>query len=114
MSTFGNLWAIGYDDMARAQTVRAELLELEGKFSFKSLDTLVVVRNLDGSFLVNRKSPSVIEGALVSGTLGFLAGLIVLQPLAGPRRLAQRWEPRVPPLLSRPKSVTISSAMRRK
>ena len=60
MTTAAHLWAIGYDDMARADQVREETIELgwgagmAGKYLILE-DVAVVVRHLDGSFTFDRK-----------------------------------------------------------
>jgi uncharacterized membrane protein len=49
----GNLWAIGYDDMGRAERVRAEIGRLSERHCLILLDTAVVVRYPDGSLTLN-------------------------------------------------------------
>jgi uncharacterized membrane protein len=49
MTKAGHLWAIGYDDMARAEQVRHEIAKLGDKHCLILLDTAVVVRYPDGS-----------------------------------------------------------------
>jgi uncharacterized membrane protein len=60
MRTGAHLWAIGYDDMARADRVREEITKLGwgtgGVESYLLLDDVaVVVRHPDGSFTLNRE-----------------------------------------------------------
>src|SRR6516164_8351963 len=50
MTKFGNLWAIGYDDMARADEVRKEITGVGSKHFLIVADLAVVVRHHDGSF----------------------------------------------------------------
>ena len=45
----GHLWAIGYEDMQRAEQVRAEIARLSERHCLILLDTAVVVRYPDGS-----------------------------------------------------------------
>ena len=49
MNKGGHLWAIGYDDMGRAEQVRHEIISLGDKRCLILLDTAVVVRYPDGS-----------------------------------------------------------------
>ena len=44
MTTATHLWAIGYDDMGRAEQVRHEILKLGNKHCLILLDTAVAVR----------------------------------------------------------------------
>jgi uncharacterized membrane protein len=48
MTKAGHLWAIGYDDMGRAEQVRHEIAKLGDKHCLILLDTAVVVRYPDG------------------------------------------------------------------
>jgi uncharacterized membrane protein len=58
MSELGHLWAIGYDDVARADQVRDEIANLgwgsgrAAKYLILS-DIAVVVRHADGSFTLD-------------------------------------------------------------
>ena len=84
MSDLGSLWAIGYDDMERADQVREEVVRLGWKRHYLILlDVAVVVRHIDGSFTLDRKSLSAIDNILGCTTLGFLAGLVLATPLTG-------------------------------
>ena len=88
MTTAAHLWAIGYDDMARADQVRDEIKNLgwgSGRAGEYLLlyDVAVVVRHSDGSFTLDRERfPS---GANILGctAVGFLAGLALAAPLTG-------------------------------
>jgi len=85
MTKTAHLWAIGYDDMERANQVREEITRLgwDRHNYFKLEDIVVVVRQPDGSFTFDRKPfPSVIN-ILGCSAVGFLAGLVVAAPLAG-------------------------------
>src|SRR5947199_4244248 len=56
MTTSKHLWAVGYDDMERANHVREEIIRLgwvENRLILE--DVAVVVRHLDGSFTINRE-----------------------------------------------------------
>jgi uncharacterized membrane protein len=88
MSTTKHLWAIGYDDAARADQVRAEITELGwgvGKASKYLLleDIAVVVRHPDGSFTLDRKPFPGLANILACTGVGFLAGLVLAAPLTG-------------------------------
>src|SRR5215471_14648381 len=88
MSTTTHLWAIGYDDVARADQVRAEITELgwgAGKASKYLLleDIAVVVRHPDGSFALDRNPFPGLANILASTGVGFLAGLVLAAPLTG-------------------------------
>ena len=83
-----NLWALGYEDAARAKEVRAALRGVEDLYGLHVLDAVAVERKSDGSFALERdESPSVSSGVLKSGLLGVLVGLVVLEPLGGARRI---------------------------
>jgi uncharacterized membrane protein len=88
MSTTAHLWAIGYDDMGRADQVKGEITRLGwgegmgGKYLFLE-DVAVAVRHPDGSFTINRKPFPYVGNILASTTVGFLAGLALAAPLTG-------------------------------
>jgi uncharacterized membrane protein len=88
MTATAHLWAIGYDDMKRADQVREEFAKLgwgngqAGKYLIL-LDIAVVVRHPDGSFTFDRNRFPGVTNILVCTTVGFLAGLVVAAPLAG-------------------------------
>jgi uncharacterized membrane protein len=80
----GHLWAIGYDDMERAEQVRAEISRLSERRCLILLDTAVVVRYPDGSVTLNGE-PFVVALNFAGHTLAsFLAGLALgAPPLTG-------------------------------
>ena len=88
MTTGAHLWAIGYNDMARAEQVREEIMNLgwgsgqAGKYLLLE-DIAVLVRHPDGSFTFDRKPFSGIANILVCTGVGFLAGLVLATPLTG-------------------------------
>jgi len=88
MSTTPHLWAIGYDDMARADQVRDEIIELgwgagrAAKYLILA-DIAVVVRHPDGSFTFDRKPFPGLANILAATGVGFLAGLVLAAPLTG-------------------------------
>ena len=84
MPTCGHLWAIGYDDMGRAEQVRAEISRLGERRCLILLDTAVVVRYPEGSVTLDGE-PFVPVTARRGHTLAnFLAGLALgAPPLTG-------------------------------
>jgi uncharacterized membrane protein len=88
MTTGAHLWAIGYEDMARADQVREEIKNLgwgRGRASKYLLlyDIAVVVRHSDGSFSFDRKPFPGGANILACTAVGFLAGLALAAPLTG-------------------------------
>jgi uncharacterized membrane protein len=88
MTTATHLWAIGYDDMGRAEQVRDEIARLgwdsgqAGKYLIL-LDIAVVVRHPDGSFTFDRQPFPSVANILGCTAVGFLAGLVLAAPLTG-------------------------------
>ena len=84
MTKSGNLWAIGYDDMGRANQVRDEIISLGWDKHYLLLnDVAVVVRHPDGSFTLNREKFPAAANILGCSVVGFLAGLVVGVPITG-------------------------------
>ena len=83
MSGASRLWAVVFDDPAAAERVRAELRLLEGAHSLLLDDVAIVTRLPDGSFKFDREPDPVLAVTGGCGLIGFLAGLVVAQPLAG-------------------------------
>jgi len=84
MTTSGNLWAIGYDDIERADQVRNEITKLGWDTHYLLLDDVaVVVRHPDGSFTFDREPFPAVRNILGCTAVGFLAGLVLAAPLAG-------------------------------
>jgi uncharacterized membrane protein len=84
MTTTADLWAIGYDDMERADEIREEIVRLGwDKHYLILLDVAVVVRRGDGSFTFDRKPFPAFANFWGGTVLGFLAGLVVATPLPG-------------------------------
>jgi uncharacterized membrane protein len=83
MNESGNLWAVVFDDAAAAKRAREELRTLQDAHRLSVDDIVIVTRQADGSFELDREpNPAVaVTGGL--GLVGFLAGLVVAQPLAG-------------------------------
>jgi len=84
MTKSEHLWAIGYDDMGRAEQVRDEIIRLGWDTHYMILlDIAVVVRHPDGSFTCNREPVPAVANILGCTAIGFLAGLVLLAPLTG-------------------------------
>src|SRR5215470_10151467 len=84
MTQSEHLWAIGYDDMERAEQVRDEIVRLGWDTSYLTLlDVAVIVRHPDGSFTCNRERFPTVANLLGCTAVGFLAGLVLLAPLTG-------------------------------
>jgi uncharacterized membrane protein len=84
MTKAANLWAIGYDDMARAEQVKAEVTRLGWEQHYLLLeDVAVVVRHPDGSFTVQHKEFPAVTNVLGCAAVGFIAGLVLAAPLSG-------------------------------
>jgi uncharacterized membrane protein len=88
MTTATHLWAIGYDDMGRADHARDVISRLgwgtghAGKYLIL-LDIAVVVRHLDGSFTFDHEPFPGVTNILSCTAVGFLAGLALAAPLTG-------------------------------
>jgi uncharacterized membrane protein len=84
MATSGHLWAIGYDDMGRADQVREKIVSLGWDKHYLLLnDVAVVVRHPDGSFTLDRKPFPPAPNILGCSVVGFIAGLVLGVPLTG-------------------------------
>ena len=80
----GHLWAIGYDDMERADQVRDKITTLGwGGPYFQLSDVSVAVRHPDGSLTVDREPFPAVAGILSCAVAGFIVGLVVAAPLTG-------------------------------
>jgi uncharacterized membrane protein len=84
MKRYGHLWAIGYDDMGRADQVRREIEFLGWNKDYLALDDVaVVVRHPDGSFTLDREKFPPATNVLGCSVVGLLAGLVVGAPITG-------------------------------
>jgi len=84
MTKSGHLWAVGYDDIGRANQVRDEIIRLGWEEHYLLLDDIaVVVRHSDGSFTVDRDTFPAASNIVGMSVVGFLAGLVVGAPLPG-------------------------------
>jgi len=88
MTTAAHLWAIGYDDVERADQVRDAITELAwgtgraAKYLILE-DIAVVARHADGSFTFDREPFPGLANILAGTGVGFLAGLVLAAPLTG-------------------------------
>ena len=109
MTKSGNLWAIGYDDMGRANQVRDEIVRLGWDKHYLLLDDVaVVVRHPDGSFTLNREPFPAASNVLGCSVVGFLAGLVLGAPLTG-ATIGAMVGVAAPPSRRRSESATTSS-----
>jgi uncharacterized membrane protein len=84
MAKSGHLWAIGYDNMERADQVRDEIIRLGWHKHYLILDDVaVVVRHTDGSFTLDREAFPAASNVLGCSVVGLLAGLVLGAPLTG-------------------------------
>jgi uncharacterized membrane protein len=85
MTKAGHLWAIGYDNMGRAEKVRHEILKLGNKHCLILLDTAVAVRYPDGCVTLNGEPFVSVPYFRGHSFASFLAGLALgAPPLTGP------------------------------
>jgi uncharacterized membrane protein len=84
MTRQAHLWAIGFDDMERAEQVRAEITRLSARHCLILLDTAVIVRYPDGCVTLDGE-PFVAALRFSGHTVAsFLAGLALgAPPLTG-------------------------------
>lgn len=78
-----NLIVIAYDDMTKADKVRADLIQLQKEHLIMLEDAVTVVRKEDGKVKVNQAMNLTAGGALSGGFWGTLIGLIFLNPILG-------------------------------
>jgi uncharacterized membrane protein len=84
MTKIGHLWAIGFDDMGRAEQVCAEITRLGERHCLILLDTTVVVRYPDGCVTLDGQPFVVVPKVRSHSFAGFLAGLALgAPPLTG-------------------------------
>ena len=85
MTKSAHLWAIGYDNIARADQVRDKIIELGwGTTHYLMLDDVaVVVRHPDGSFTLNREEFPAASNVVGCSVVGFIAGLVLGAPMTG-------------------------------
>jgi uncharacterized membrane protein len=84
MMTLQHLWAVGYDDMERADQVREHITSLGWDKHYLILaDIAVLVRRADGSFTLNREPFPAVSNIMGCTAVGFIAGLVLAAPLGG-------------------------------
>jgi len=84
MNNGGHLWAIGYNDMERAEAVRAEIAKLSERHCLMLLDTAVVVCYPDGSVTLEGEPFVAPINLCRHNFASFLAGLALgAPPLTG-------------------------------
>ena len=84
MTKAEHLWAVGYDDMERANQVRDEVIRLGWVANSLILNEVaVVVRHPDGSFTLDRDRFPTASNILGCSAVGFIAGLVLGVPMVG-------------------------------
>ena len=84
MAKVGHLWAIGYDDMGRAEQVRDEVMSLGEEHCLILLDTAVIVRYPNGSVTLDGEPFVAAMNFSGHNFASFLAGLALgAPPLTG-------------------------------
>jgi uncharacterized membrane protein len=78
-----HLWAVGLDDVARADQVCAQLLDLEWSEAFLIEDLVVAARQPDGSLQLRHAIHPNAEAITRGSIVGFVVGLLLLRPLTG-------------------------------
>jgi uncharacterized membrane protein len=86
MTQSAHLWAIGYDDMGRAEQVREVITRLgweagQGGPYLNLLDVAVAVRRPDGTCTMDREPFPAAANIGISTTMGLLVGLALGAPL---------------------------------
>jgi uncharacterized membrane protein len=80
MADVGHLWAVGYDDVRRAEQMRDEIIRLSERNLLVLSDIAVAVRYADGSFTLDGE-PYVLAGNIRGcGLAGLLARLALSAP----------------------------------
>jgi uncharacterized membrane protein len=84
MTGIGHLWAVGYDDMARAAQVREEIARLSETRCLILLETAVAVRYPDGTVTLDGEPFVAVTSHRGHTLASFLAGLALgAPPLTG-------------------------------
>jgi len=77
------LVVIGYDDMAKAEQVRQELVKLQKDYLIDLEDAVVATKDQRGKIRLNQALHTTAAGAISGGFWGTLIGLIFFNPLLG-------------------------------
>ena len=80
MTEGAHLWAVGFDDIQRAEHVRAEVVKLGEMKSLILLDTAVAVRYADGIVTLNGEPFVSIHNSQSHSVAHFLAGFALSAP----------------------------------
>ena len=83
MARESNLWAVVFNDTASAEEARTALRGLQSAHCLILADVAIVTRRPDGTFELDREPTPWLTVPGGCGLVGFLAGLVVAQPLAG-------------------------------
>jgi uncharacterized membrane protein len=84
MTTIRHLWAIGFDDIGRADEVRDRISDLaRDRHDLTLKDVAVVVRHPNGSFTIDREPLAALKYFLDCAAIGFITGVVVASPLTG-------------------------------
>lgn len=78
-----DLIAITYENEARAEEVRARVLELQKEYLISLEDAVVVEKDADGKVKLHQLFNATAAGAASGSFWGFLVGLIFMMPIAG-------------------------------
>jgi uncharacterized membrane protein len=80
MTDVGHLWAVGYDDVRRAEAMRDEIARLSERHGLILCDPAVAVRYADGSFTLDGEPYMLAGNVRVRGLAGLLARLALGAP----------------------------------
>ena len=78
-----DLVVIGFDDPAKAFSLRSKLAELQKEYLIAMEDVVVVTRDAQGKVKLHQAINLTAAGALGGGFWGMLIGMIFLNPLLG-------------------------------
>jgi len=84
MKGLKHLWAVGYDDVARARQVREKIEGLAWDTNHLRVhDIAVVVRDLDGAFTLDREPFPIAANLVHPSAMGLVVGALVGMPALG-------------------------------
>jgi len=94
-----HLWAVGYDDVDRADQVRKVIVSLaDPRHELQLLDIAILVRTREGSLQINGRPLPTGNRAARYGTLAFLAGFALAVPLVTDEAVSRLFDSTVPEL----------------